>query len=344
MTVSANRLSSGKLWGLRRLSDGNGFWKMVAIDQRAPLYGPIAAKRGVATAPFEDMARVKQLLARHLSDKSSAILMDPHIAYPRSIGEIPAQRGLIISHEHSETENTPGGRKTTVIPGWSVAKARRIGADAVKVLIWYRADAAPEVRAHQEAFVRMAAKECREYDIVMLLEILVYPLPGEDPASLTPRRTQLVLDSIKPFCDPALGIDIYKLEPPGPISGVPDPESREGAELQRCYDAMAKLIPNPWVMLSAGAGAADFEKSLQYAYRAGASGYLAGRAIWSEAFDAFPDYGRLENLLKARSNEILARLNELTDRAAKRWFDHPRFGGVLPKPDAIEGVFPQAYG
>jgi tagatose 1,6-diphosphate aldolase len=343
MTASATRVSPGKLWGLRRLADDKAFWKMVAIDQRAPLYGPIAAKRGVATAPFDDVTRVKQLLARHLSEKSSAILMDPHIAYPRSIGEIPAHRGLIISHEHSETENTPGGRKTTAIPGWCVAKARRIGADAVKVLIWYRADAAPEVRTHQEAFVRMAAEECAKHDIVMLLEILVYPLPGEDPAGLNARRTQLVLDSIKPFCDPALGIDIYKLEPPGPISGVPDPESREGAELQRCYDQMAKLIPNPWVMLSAGAGAADFEKSLQYAYRAGASGYLAGRAIWSEAFDAFPDYDRLENLLKIRSSEILDRLNALTDRAAKRWFDHPRFGGQVPEPDATEGAFPQSY-
>jgi tagatose 1,6-diphosphate aldolase len=97
-------------------------------------------------------------------------------------------------------------------------------------------------------------------------------------------------------------------------------------------------------MLSAGAGADDFENSLQYAYRAGASGYLAGRAIWSEAFDAFPNYDRLETLLKTRSREILDRLNALTDRTAKRWFDHPRFAGVHPQPDVVEGEFPQTYG
>jgi tagatose 1,6-diphosphate aldolase len=344
MTVLAHRLSPGKLWGLRRLADDQGFWKMVAIDQRTPLFGPIAEKRKTATAPMEDVVRVKSLLARHLSGQSSAILMDPHLAYPRSIGELAPHRGLIISHEHSETENTQGGRKTTVIPGWSVAKARRIGADAVKVLIWYRADAAPEVRAHQEAFVRAAAEECAMHDIVMLLEILVYPLPGEDPASLNPRRTQLVLDSIRPFCDPSFGIDIYKLEPPGPVHNVPAPESREASEIQKAYDQMAKMVPNPWVMLSAGAGADDFQNSLHYAYRAGASGYLAGRAIWSEAFDAFPNYDRLETMLKTRSREILDRLNVLTDRAAKRWFDHPRFGGVHPEPDIVEGEFPQTYG
>ena len=344
MTVLAHRLSPGKLWGLRRLADDQGFWKMVAIDQRTPLFGPIAEKRKTATAPMEDVVRVKSLLARHLSGQSSAILMDPHLAYPHSIGELSPHRGLIISHEHSETENTPGGRKTTVIPGWSVAKARRIGADAVIVLIWYRADAAPEVRDHQEAFVRAAAAECAKHDIVMLLEILVYPLPGEDPSSLNPRRAQLVLDSIRPFCDPSFGIDIYKLEPPGPVHNVPAPESRQASEIQKAYDQIATMVPNPWVMLSAGAGADDFQNSLHYAYRAGASGYLAGRAIWSEAFDAFPNYDRLEILLKTRSREILDRLNVLTDRGAKRWFDHPRFGGIHPEPDIIDGQFPQTYG
>jgi tagatose 1,6-diphosphate aldolase len=73
---------------------------------------------------------------------------------------------------------------------------------------------------------------------------------------------------------------------------------------------------------------------------AGASGYLVGRAIWSEAFNAFPNYDRLETLLKTRSREILDRLNVLTDRTAKRWFDHPRFAGVHPQPDVVEGEFP----
>ena len=29
--------SPGKLWGLRRLADNDGFWKMVAMDQRTPI-------------------------------------------------------------------------------------------------------------------------------------------------------------------------------------------------------------------------------------------------------------------------------------------------------------------
>jgi tagatose 1,6-diphosphate aldolase len=335
------RNSPGKLWGLRRLADAEGHWKMVAIDQRTPIFGPIAERRGAPEPRREDVVAVKQLLARHLAPRSSAILMDPNWAYPLSIGEVPPRVGLILSYEHHVTENTPGGRKTAPIPGWSVGKTRRIGADAVKVLVWYRADAAPEVRAHQEAFVEAAGRACREHDIVMLLEVLIYPLPGEDAGTIEARREELVLDSIRPFCNPRFGVDIFKLEPPGPIHRVPDPDGPEASALQAAYDRMAALLPRPWVMLSAGASAADFERSLHYAYRAGASGYLAGRAIWWEAFEHFPDLASMEKALASDSVAVLDRLNALTDARARPWHRHEGVGAYMPEDD---GAFPGDYG
>lgn len=336
------RISPGKLWGMRRLADAAGRWKMVALDQRTPLFGPIAAKRGVAVPPFEDVARVKQLLARHLSARASALLLDPFYAYARALPEVPAQKGLILSYEHSVTEDTPLGRKSRPIPHWSAGAIRRIGGDAVKVLVWYRADAAPEIRAHQEAFVRTAGEACRREDITCLLEVLIYPLPGEDPTAMEAQRETLVLDSIRPFTDPAYGIDIFKLEPPGPIHGVPDPDGPGAAALQAGYDRMAAMLPRPWVMLSAGAGAADFARSLRFAYRAGAAGYLAGRAIWSEAFARFPDFAAMEQALATDSQRILDELNGLTDTQAARWDAHPGFGGGV-EADVTEQVFPQGY-
>jgi len=336
-------ISPGKLWGMRRLADASGHWKMVAIDQRTPIFGPIAAARGVAEPPFDDVAEVKRLLAHHLSPHASAILMDPLYAYPRCISEVPASCGLMLSYEHSVTENTPKGRKSVPIPGWSVAKTRRIGADAVKVLVWYRADAASDICAHQEAFVRAAGEACRRHDMVMLLEVLIYPLPGEDPAAFEANRTQLVLDSIKPFCDPSYGVDIFKLEPPGPIHHVPDPQGTAALALQGHYDAMAAMLPKPWVMLSAGAGADDFIRSMHYAYRSGAAGYLAGRAIWSEAFKHFPDYAAMSQSLATESVRILAQLNDLTDRQGSTWNTHSCFGGQPPSASIMEGTFPASY-
>jgi tagatose 1,6-diphosphate aldolase len=328
---------------MRRLADPAGRWKMVAIDQRTPLFGPIAKRRGVAEPPFDDVARVKQLLARHLAPGASALLLDPIYAYARAIPEVPPHKGLVLSYEHSVTEDTPGGRKSSPIPHWSVGRIRRIGGDAVKVLVWYRPDASAEVRAHQEAFVRAAGEACRRDDITLLLEVLVYPLPGEDPASMEARRAELVLDSIRSFTDPSYAVDIFKLEPPGPIHRVPDPAGPDAAALQGAYDRMAAMLPRPWVMLSAGAGADDFARSLRYAYRAGAAGYLAGRAIWSQAFEHFPDFAAMEGALASSSRRVLDSLNALTDAEAAAWHAHPGFGGAV-EAAVTEGRFPEGYG
>jgi tagatose 1,6-diphosphate aldolase len=336
------RIAPGKLWGMRRLADEAGRWKMLAMDQRTPLFGPIAKARGTAEAPFADVARVKQLLARHLTPLASAVLLDPIYAYASAVPEIPARKGLMIAYEHSVTENTPGGRKSVPIPHWSASSIRRIGGDAAKVLVWYRHDAAPEVVAHQQAFVRAAGEACRAEDLTHLLEVLIYPLPGEDAAAFEARREELVLASIRPFTAPEYGVDIFKLEPPGPIGNVPDPDGAKAAPLQGAYDRMAAMLPRPWVMLSAGAGAADFLRSLRYAYRAGAAGYLAGRAIWAEAFARFPDFDAMERALESESRRNLEALNDLTDRHATAWQAHPAFGGAV-EAGIVAGRFPEGY-
>jgi tagatose 1,6-diphosphate aldolase len=315
---------------------------MLAIDQRAPLFGPIAAARGTKDAAFDDVARVKQLLARHLAPLSSAVLTDPHYGYSRPIAEIPPHKGLILSYEHHVTENTPGGRRSVPIPHWDVGAIRRIGADAVKVLVWHRHDAAPEVRAHQEAFVRAAGEACRAHDVTHLLEVLVYPLAGEDAAAFEARRTDLVIEAIRPFIAPEYGVDIFKLEPPGAIKGVPDPDGKEAAAQQAAYDRMAAMLPRPWVMLSAGAGMTDFVRSMRYACRAGASGYLAGRAIWADAFAHFPDLEAMDRALASESRRNLETLSELTDRAATPWHAHPAFRDGIA-PEIAEGRFPEGY-
>jgi tagatose 1,6-diphosphate aldolase len=334
-------VTPGKLWGLRRLSDEGGRWKMVAIDQRTPVFGPIAERRGTATPPFEDVARVKSILARHLAPRASAILIDPIYGYEVSIAEIPARRGLMIAYEHSESDSSAGGRKTVPIPGWTMGHIKRIGGDAAKVLAWYRADAPEEVRRHQESFVEEAGRLCAEADLVMLLEVLVYPLPGESQEAFAAKREALVLDSVRPFLDPKFGVDIYKLEPPGSVRGVPDPDGPDAGRLQAAYDRMVRDLPRPWVLLSAGAGGEDFERSLRYAYRAGASGYLAGRAFWWDAFQRFPDFDAMEASLAEEGGPYMDKTNELTDRLARPWTEHQAFASVLlPKPvrpDFLDG-------
>jgi tagatose 1,6-diphosphate aldolase len=80
-------------------------------------------------------------------------------------------------------------------------------------------------------------------------------------------------------------------------------------------------------MLSAGAGMTEFYRVMEHAYAAGASGYLAGRAIWLKPFQYFPDWEKIRSGLQRESLPYMRDLNTLTDRKATPWHRHPVFGG-----------------
>lgn len=329
-------VSAGKWWGMRRLADEAGRWKMVAIDQRTPLMAPIARLRGTAEAPYEDLAAVKVAVTAALSPLASALLVDPNFGYPRCAAAMSPRTGLVLSLEHHVTQDGPEGRRSDVIPGFSAGAIRRMGGDAVKLLVWYRPDADAAVRRHQQDFVRRIGADCRAHDIVLLLELLVYPLASDAPGQLEAQRSTLVLDSLRDFAAPEFGVDIYKLEPPAQLRDVPDPDGPQAAAVQALYDRLGALTTRPWVLLSAAAGPADFERSLTYACRAGASGYLCGRAIWQQAFERFPDLGAMRAELAGAASDYVRRINALTDRLATPWTRHPGWGGDV----ALDGDGP----
>src|SRR5260370_12620048 len=93
------------------------------------------------------------------------------------MAQVPARRGLIMTLEEWQTADTPGGKMSRDIPEWGVGKIRRLGADAVKLLVWYRHDAAESVRAHQQAWGRAAGEALPPSDILLPPHIPVYPLP-----------------------------------------------------------------------------------------------------------------------------------------------------------------------
>jgi tagatose 1,6-diphosphate aldolase len=79
-------------------------------------------------------------------------------------------------------------------------------------------------------------------------------------------------------------------------------------------------------MLSAGATKEQFRRVLQFAYDAGASGYLAGRAIWWDAFQRFPDWDAMRAELARDGMPYVEALNRLTDAHAHPWTTHPAYG------------------
>ncbi|TQV70288.1 tagatose 1,6-diphosphate aldolase [Denitrobaculum tricleocarpae] len=341
-------ISAGKLWSLRRLADTQGRFKMVAVDQRPPIMNLITAQKGGESAPDEEVSAVKEALTRNLAPKASAMLLDPIWAYSDAVRHVHPGQGLIVTLEDHRFEETGGGRKSASITDWSVEKIKRMGADAVKVLAWYRPDADPEICAHQQRYVEEVGQACARHDICFLFEMLVYPLPGEEDQTTDYRehqfkRPQNVVDSVRTFADPRFGVDIFKLESPIPADQVPDPGSPDAAECQKWFDALGEATTRPWVMLSAGANQSSFKNVLRYAYNAGANGFLAGRAIWWQAMQNYPDMNAVDRALTSESVAYMESINQLTDAEATPWQAHPAFAEGYRIAGA-GAEFPRMYG
>ncbi|MGB8327330.1 MAG: tagatose 1,6-diphosphate aldolase [Steroidobacteraceae bacterium] len=341
-------ISAGKYWGMRRLADAAGRFKMTAVDQRPPIQNPIKAKRGVAEAPWEDVARFKELLIEELQGSCSAMLLDPHYAYPRGVTLLNPAIGLILTLEDSVYEESAAGRLSAEIDDWSVEKIKRVGADAVKVLTWYRPDAGAAVCRPQRDFTARVGAACARYDLPFVFELLVYPLARDreqtrEYVEMKSKRPELVLESVRTFAAPDFGVDLFKLESPLAAEAVPGVDGPDWQQAQRWFDALGEAAARPWVMLSAGAGMTEFYRVLTHAYRAGASGYLAGRAIWLRAFEHFPDWNAMRAGLRGEAVAYMNELNTLTERAARAWHAHPCYGPTGPRVLPADATFRHVY-
>jgi tagatose 1,6-diphosphate aldolase len=341
----------GKNRGLARLADSDGHFRMVALDQRPPLFEAIAQAKGITKDQVEyaDVTAAKRLLVESLAPHCSSMLFDPNFAVPAAIDLLPPRCGLIVTLEEHRVEETAGGRKSRAITDWSVEKIRAIGGDAVKVLAWYRPDADAAVNAHQKKFVRDIGEDCSRFDIPYVLELLVYPFLGSanhtaDYVESPGKLPQLVIDSVREFAKPEYGVDLLKLESPLAANSLPARDGSAAAQAtQREFDAIGKICSErriPWVLLSGGAQPDKFERVLDYAYAAGAGGFLAGRTIWLDAVRRyFPDRAAVAANLRKDGVRVLDNLNQLTTARAKPWAAHfPVFSDIKQ-----EGDFARVY-
>lgn len=341
----------GKNRGIARLADADGHFRMVALDQRPPLFDAIAQAKGITRDQVEyaDVTAAKRLLVENLSPHCSSMLFDPNFAVPAAIDLLPARCGLIMTLEEHRTEETAGGRKSRAIANWSVEKIRAIGGDAVKVLAWYRPDADAAVNDHQKRFVREIGEQCAHHDIPYVLELLVYPFLGSanhtaDYVESPGKLPGLVIDSVREFAKPEYGVDLLKLESPLAANSLPPRDGSAAAKIaQGEFDAIGDICRAqniPWVLLSGGAAPDKFERVLEYAYAAGAGGFLAGRTIWLDAVRKhFPDRAEVAASLRKDGVAVLESLNALTKAKGTRW--KPRFPAFAEIKQ--EGDFARAY-
>ena len=343
--MSSPSLKLGKIRGLRRMSNDAGCFTTVALDQRPLMAQLLATGLGVppSQVSFNDIMAAKRLLVEVLGPQVSAMLLDPNYALPACLACLPAHTGLMVALEDHRFRDTPGGRLSHSIPDWSVEKIKRAGADGVKALVWYRSDAAPEVVAHQQAYVRQVGDECRRHDIAFVLELLNYSLQKTSDNTQVQTQTlepgaQRVIDSLSEFARPEFGVDLFKLESPLPGASLPAPDGTAPHQAaQGWFNEMGRICEEagiPWVMLSAGVTPAQFLRVMHYAYAAGANGFLAGRAIWSQALQRFPDMAACRELLRTQGLQTLQSLTDLTKESGHAWTpDYSCFGAIRAEGD-----------
>src|SRR4051794_28257163 len=171
-------LPAGKLRNLMTLADEGGRLKMMAIDQRMSLESTLQKLLGRAPW-YEEMVRAKRAITSALGPYASAVLIDVEFGYAQCVREIPGDAGLLLAYERPGfIAAGPGGRerRSALIEGWSVEKARRAGANAIKLLLFYRPDVSAETNERQKALARQVGEECARLELPFLLELLGYPL------------------------------------------------------------------------------------------------------------------------------------------------------------------------
>jgi tagatose 1,6-diphosphate aldolase len=315
------QMSVGTLRGLQQISTPRGIFTMTAMDQR----GALQSMLGLSEPNYARMRQIKVEVVQALAPHSTALLLDPLFGAAECVAEgvLPGQCGLIVAIEETGYTSDGSGRLTTLLEHWGVGKIKRMGGSAVKLLIYYHPDEQNAAR-HQRDVVSRVLDDCRTYDIPLLVEAVSYPLAGQDRATFAQSKPGVVVRTAEDLTP--LGFDVFKAEFPVDLAYPHDPNGLD--DWCRKLDA---ACPMPWVILSAGVDIDQFVQQVEVACRNGASGFLAGRAIWKDSV-RIADAEQRKQHLRTQAVANLRRCVELAERHARPFLQkvgHPQGFGDM---------------
>jgi tagatose 1,6-diphosphate aldolase len=309
-----NALSIGKIRGLQQIAGADGVFTICAMDHRGSLESVLCAPERTDNCPRE-MTDFKLELCEALAPYASAVLLDPIFGAAQATAHslIPRICGLLVSLEATGYTGDSQHRETRLLENWSVAKVKRMGASAAKILVYYRPDL-KELAQRQLQLVGEVARECQRYDIPFLVEPVSYPIGKEvgHANKFAEIKSKVVIQTARDIT--SLPIDVLKAEFPADLNYHTD-ESK----LSQLCEELNNVSQKPWVILSAGASFEPFIKEVELACRCGASGFLAGRAIWQEAVTMTDSEAR-RKFLATVAAERLEKLSEITHKYATPWY------------------------
>ena len=278
---------------------------MCALDHRGSLMKMLSAGQSQG-AGYQEMVDFKLDLCRVVAPHATAILLDPIYGAAQAIaaGVIPRTTGLLVSLEKSGYSGEAEARVTNLLPEWDVKKIRKMGATAAKLLLYYRPDV--DVASKQLDTVQKLAADCVAEDMPFVVEPVSYRVANKEasPEDFAKVKPKLVVETARQIT--ALPIDVLKAEFPADLE-----YEKDKARLSDLCHQLNEASQVPWVILSAGVNFELFYQEVELACRAGASGFLAGRALWQEATQIKSREERLEFL----ETTVVSRLESLTELA-----------------------------
>lgn len=317
----------GKINRLRKCSTADGKIIMFALDHRGNLrraLNPMAPE----SVGYQEMAAFKLHLTSVMTAHATGILLDPEYGLAPAIahGAIAPGCGLLVAVEKTGYTGDPHDRQSQILPGWSVEKIARSGAEGVKLLLYYHPDA-PNAAA-QEAIVAQVGEACAKADIPYFLEPLSFSLDPEVKKLASAEKRRVVVETARRLTP--MAVDILKAEFPVNIDDQPD----EAVWAEACAE-LSQASLAPWVLLSAGVNFEQFARQTEIACRAGASGVLAGRAVWKEAAEMEPE--ARDEFLRTTAASRMAQLGGIIETYGRSWTD------FYPQLEAIarEGWYQQ---
>lgn len=323
-------LTPGKIAGLKAVSDDRGVIAAVAMDQRGLLKNMIARELGVSEAPAAMMSEFKQLVAETLTKYASSILLD--LEFGLEAAKHINGKGLLLAYEHAGYSPDKPERLPSLSEGWSAMRLKEVGANAVKILVYYTPFEKEWVNDRKKAWLERIGAECKTVDIPYFLEFLGYDVHGEGEASIeyARRKPEIVLKSMEEFTKARYGADVLKVEVPIQMAFVEGTKAFKGQKVHTRAEAMeitraaAALTDKPIVYLSAGVSSPVFIETLELAAESGVKfhGVLGGRATWQDGVPIYVKQGPagLKNWLNTIGAENVKNVNKALE-SAHPWYE-----------------------
>lgn len=288
---------------LTNLARPSGALAMVAVDQREALRGMFAAHQETPV-PDSQLTQFKVDVARELSPFASALLVDQEFGIDAIINQkvLAPSCGLIAAADLLVGPAGGAATDTAVDPDVDPIRMRDIGSVGLKFLVLWRNDESPESRMK---LVNEFNQLCEKSGLPSIIEVIVKP-PVDSSRSFD-REEELVIAAKEAS---TWNADLYKAE-------VPFHGEGDLTAITRNAQRITEAVGTPWVVLSNGVKAPFFADAVKACAQGGASGFLAGRAVWADIVGAKD----IPAALREVSIPRLEKLAEVVDQYARPWTD-----------------------